>query len=224
MQVPLECPFEVEQLIDMCLATDPSERPTAKQAFDIISSCATPAASALPANAASQPVPPVQELATHQAISGGAASQKPSAAAQSHGLQGAIDPGQAGQQFPAAPAQSKLLPHNSHSQPPNMASEHSPSKLLQSAGNAASSPPGQLGTATPGLRDQRQQHSNGMAKHEGIYAQASLWLDSGPLNGVQSPATAMPTGVYGHLYPSPFAAAMDTSSGPLWDWQQSPVV
>ena len=39
MQAPQECPAEVEQLIDLCLAMEPADRPSAKQAFDIISSC-----------------------------------------------------------------------------------------------------------------------------------------------------------------------------------------
>lgn len=36
LQVPEECPLAIAQLIDDCLENPPRERPTARQAYDII--------------------------------------------------------------------------------------------------------------------------------------------------------------------------------------------
>lgn len=42
MQVPEECPLAIAQLIDDCLENPPKERPSARQAYDIIKAALTP--------------------------------------------------------------------------------------------------------------------------------------------------------------------------------------
>ena len=41
MQVPLECPQEIADLVEGCLSMDPHERPSARDVFDVISKVKT---------------------------------------------------------------------------------------------------------------------------------------------------------------------------------------
>ena len=52
MQVPEEWPLDIAQLIDDCLENPPRERPSARQAYDIIKAALAP----------SQAPPPAQEV------------------------------------------------------------------------------------------------------------------------------------------------------------------
>ena len=52
MQVPEECPLCIAQLIDDCLENPPRERPSARQAYDIIKTALAPL----------QALPPAQEV------------------------------------------------------------------------------------------------------------------------------------------------------------------
>ena len=47
-QVPEECPLAIAQLIDDCLENPPRERPSARQAHDIIKAALVPAPSSPP--------------------------------------------------------------------------------------------------------------------------------------------------------------------------------
>ena len=49
-QVPEECPLAIAQLIDDCLENPPRDRPSARQAYDIIKAALVPAPSSPPSS------------------------------------------------------------------------------------------------------------------------------------------------------------------------------
>lgn len=250
MQVPEECPAEIEQLIDLCLATDPADRPTAKQAFDTISSCSPPLAAPTPPIPTPAPqqkapvstdlpkvyaqAPPMQnaergygshstldsqtaqlEQSQQQSLDswkGAARCSLPSHAQKSEDVNGC--------HLPAGP------PEGVHQQPavdhgmPQHALPQSPQPGLQiqvpqATGQSDSqqynghwSPPLQQ----DGVLSNFELHSSPDLGQFPVNAQVSPQQEGGPQD-------TLPLGMFGHLYPSPFATADDESSGPLWCWR-----
>lgn len=214
-QVPQECPLQVEQLIDLCLATDPADRPTAKQAFDIISTCSSPAATAVlpPVSPAVQQPP--QTAAPPQAAATAADTnhqQQQQPQKELHVLQG-ISAQSGHPQVSQLSQPAELLPGNIAHPIQEAAAQHieSEQQLLPDA-----SVPMQQVTRQPGS-DGMQRHLAGLS-NQGVDQHAAA-----PTLGYDT-SLGLPMGVLGHLYPSPFAVAADASSGPLWDWQTSAAV
>lgn len=224
--MPQECPLEVEQLIDMCLATDPADRPTAKQAFDIISACSSAgAASGLPhVQPAVQPRP--QDRPALQAgavtLEAGQQQQQPQSQSRSqHTVQD--DHVQCGSQ---QLAQSKQ-PEPSVPDGLQYSTQSSAEQLADSSQKAASADEGHVGR-----QEQEAVHSGSQSAqagpsrllHQPVVPMPNQQGTTVPAWGYDT-AAGLPTGVLGHLYPSPFAVAADASSGgPEWDWQTAAVV
>ena len=111
---------------------------------------------------------------------------------------------------------------------PSYQAEH---HTLDAAGSSVDPP----GLSRQDINDTVSSGSGGV-QHQLLAAQQELhnssqhaWWPSGeqqaqafPAIGqdVSAPQTEemVPLGVHGHLYPSPFAVAVDDSSGPLWTW------
>lgn len=236
-QVPEECPAEIEQLIDLCLATEPADRPTAKQAFDTISACSPHLA------APSPPIPPPPthgrsgpHLADSQASRHSAEASSPSngqvLASQGHGkantrrqqLSAVSMPGRA-QSIELPPWQSQQ-PHSEAGPASVQLSSLDSSPDRQGPSEAAQTvqvPPEHLGRhqsnaiqhqmpATSQAAQDIRQHTCWLAEH----GQEDS-LAAGQDESSTCASGGLPLGVQGHLYPSPFAFAAD-DSGPLWSW------
>ena len=233
VQVPEECPAEVEQLIDLCLATDPADRPTAKQAFDIISTCSPPLAAPDPA--------PRQQAATSAATWMQApavqSADRNAALTSSLGTQSA----QLDREQPLTNlqngkhAQSGAANGNHHVSPDGMVlGQQLPSEL--GVRQPSWQQPSLLGHSVKRAHtadSQTTKHGNAeisSSQQQDIaltdnypppmYEQNLVSDSSQPLsNSLTGLQAAMPVGVFGHLYPSPFALAADDCSGPLWCWR-----
>lgn len=218
-QVPQECPLEVEQLIDMCLATDPADRPTAKQAFDIISSCSSPAGTA---QAQTQKEPASQADADAKSHAGPQQQQHGQPAVGNHQQHDFAQTRAAPQEMAHLPQSAEPLPHGLTQQ-----------QGLQHPEDPVANPMGSVQQlqAQPLVDTGQLQQSPVQSRSEGAPALPSQKVVPVPNSQQQQEpswgydtAAGLPTGVLGHLYPSPFAVAADASSGPLWDWQTAAVV
>ena len=227
-QVPEECPAEIEQLIDLCLATEPADRPTAKQAFDIIS-CCNPH---LPA-----PAPPTPPPIPHQQAA--ASADVPESWVQTPAIEPAsVSSKDREQSLGGLPGSAHYL--QSAFQQPATANGDSPSNMpaqrhqVLTAGQTVPSdglrqyPPAGVSTATSqtpsdqdaGLQNghqmpSRQQADDG-AKHR---SGTATLLTVNPTHSTNGSQDSLPLGVFGHLYPSPFAMADEGSGSSLWCWQ-----
>ena len=236
MQAPEECPAEIEQLIDLCLATDPKDRPTAKQAFDVISACSPHLA------APSPPTPPQAihapadpQLADSQASwrSAAAADLRDGQALADHSSDAA---GNQTQQQALARVSAQEQSHTPSAWQPSqadasLASRQVPTDQLQTAGSTADSQTSdcwrtaQAVLSEPGdMRAQRQlpkQRTEGQDSRQHSWWPVEYGQESSPSTGQHVSSThtsgTLPLGAQGHLYPSPFAMAVD-DSGPLWSW------
>ena len=235
VQVPEECPAEIEQLIDMCLATEPADRPTAKQAFDIISSCS----SHLPAVAPPPPTPiPLQQAA--------ASADNPESCVEMPAVEtvdtGGIPMGSLddqsrqslshcrqsfSQQSSAAScrdhsADAHVMGHKQplHGQTAPQHAFHQSQTAGTSSANALMGPGQDLewpeGHQSP-VQQQQRGVTNSMYSLAGSgNAPTRATVPTHLANGSQG---ALPLGVFGHLYPSPFDMADDESDGSSWGWQ-----
>ena len=237
MQAPEECPAEIEQLIDLCLATDPTDRPTAKQAFDIISACSPHLAAPSPPN----PSQPTHLPADPQLADSRASWQSAAAAADMYNRQALADHSSdaAGNQTPQqASARTCAL---EQSQTPSawqpsqadasLVSGQMSTDQLQSAGSTTESQASDCrGAAQVVLSEQgdtRAQHQLPQRQTGGQDSSQHTWWpveygqEGSPSTGQHASAShasgTLPLGAQGHLYPSPFAMAVD-DSGPLWSW------
>lgn len=231
----------------MCLATDPADRPTAKQAFDVISACSGPAAvSAHPAVPPTPNAPALNKAAAQAAVDDSHANLGQSQQQQQQQVGLAYGSHQQQEQVGLAhwnnqqQEQAGLAHRNNqqhaHAEPDEMAEasqaieppsllmyQHEQQTTLPFPGNVRQ-PPTQVVVDTGQLQQSRT-HA------EGHSAAPDLGdVHPPPPPGQEAPsggydtAAGLPTGVLGHLYPSPFAIAADASSGPLWDWQTAAVV
>lgn len=232
-QVPEECPAEIEQLIDLCLATEPADRPTAKQAFDIIGACSLN----LP-----PPVPHAPSPTTHQqeAVSAGALeSCSPPPGMQAVGIVHASVPAMGGQSQKSLGSQpGSGAGMQSSFQPAavadgTLASMPAPGHYMPVVGhstplNGLGQAPSEIQTATRSDQDVRLQDGSQppVLQLEGGGAEHSMYsvLEAGKVTSHTAEDThltegSLPLGVFGHLYPSPFAMADDDSGDSLWCWQ-----
>ncbi len=233
MQAPEECPAEIEQLIDLCLATDPTDRPTAKQAFDVISACSPHLAAPSPPTP-QQPIhlPAEPRLADSQASwqSAAAANLYNGQAPADHrsGAAGCQTPQQASTRGSAQETPSAWQPSQVDA---SLASRQMSTDQMQSAGSTADSQASdcqRTAQAVPSEQgDMRAQHQLPKQWTEGQDSSQHTWWpveygqERSPSTGQHASATpasgTLPLGAQGHLYPSPFAMAVD-DSGPLWSW------
>lgn len=236
MQAPEECPAEIEQLIDSCLATDPKDRPTAKQAFDIISACSPHLA------APSPPTPPQAiHVPAEPQLADSQASWRSAAAADLRNGQALADQrcdtagNQTQQQAPARASAQEQSDTPSAWQPSqadaSFASRQVSTDQLQSAGSTADSQTSdcaRTAQAVPSERgDMKTQHQLPKRWTERQDSSQHTWWpveygqERSPSTGQRVSSThasgTLPLGAQGHLYPSPFAMAVD-NSGPLWSW------
>ncbi|DBB04569.1 hypothetical protein WJX77_008736 [Trebouxia sp. C0004] len=233
IKAPEECPAEIEQLIDLCLATDPRDRPTAKQAFDIISACSPHLA------APSPPTPPQPiHVPDEPQLTDSQATWRSAAAADLHNRQALAEHrsdsagNQTQQQAPAwASAQEQC--HTPCAWQPShadarVASGQMSTDQLQTAGSTADSQTSdcrRTAQAVPSEpADMRAQHQLPKRRTERQdSSQHSWWPDeygqdsTGQHVSSTHASGMLPLGAQGHLYPSPFAMAVD-DSGPLWSW------
>ena len=231
VQVPEECPAEIEQLIDLCLATDSADRPTAKQAFDIIGACSlTPPPPVHPTS------PPQQDVASLGAVESGRCPTAP-------GTEGVevVHVSEVSMGVQREKSMGSLLrpaAHSVHStsQPPtvadgtlaNMPAPRHQGPVMGHDNTLTAwlqSPSGQVSTATwsdhsgVGHQSPFQQQGGGEAKHS-MCSSSDAGVATWPTAERNHLANgSLPLGVYGHLYPSPFAMADDDSGGSLWCWQ-----
>ena len=236
MQAPEECPAEIEQLIDLCLATDPTDRPTAKQAFDVISACS-------PHLAASSPPTPQQAIyaPADPQPADSPASWRSAAAADLRVGQALADHSsdtagnQTQQQAPAWGSVQEQSHTPSAWQPSQADASHVSRQVstdqLQTAGSTADSQASdcwrteQAVPSEPGnmraqhQSPQRQTERQDSSQH--AYWPVEYGQERSPPTGQHASAIhasgTLPLGAQGHLYPSPFAMAVD-DSGPLWSW------
>ncbi|KAA6422516.1 MAG: cytochrome P450 [Trebouxia sp. A1-2] len=236
IKAPEECPAEIEQLIDLCLATDPKDRPTAKQAFDVISACS-------PHLAAPSPPTPLQasHLPSDLQVAESQASWQSAAAADLHSRQALADhssdtAGNQTQQHASARVSAVEQSDTPSAWQPSqadasLASRQISTDQLQTAGSAAHSQtcdcpktaqavPSDRGDMTASHQlSQRQTERQDSSQHSWwpvVYGQASSSSTGQRVSWSHASGT-LPLGAQGHLYPSPFALAVD-DSGPLWSW------
>lgn len=246
-QVPQECPAEIEQLIDMCLATKPADRPTAKQAFDIISSCSPH----LPALAPPTPAPiPHQQAA---ASADNAESWVETPAVESVDV-GGITMGSLGEQSrqhttgdgqsPAhcmqSPSQQTSAAKHQDTSADALAIRHELPFEGQSTPQNSSPQQKTAETSSANAQTGPDQGAEWQDRHQLPYQQQQrgvkdkMYSLAGSEDTLQ-PATvpthltdwsqgALPLGVFGHLYPSPFDMADDESGGSSWGWQTGQAV
>ena len=211
----------------MCLATDPADRPTAKQAFDIISACSTAgAASGLPpVQPPAQPRPQDRPALQSSAVTLEASQQQqPQLDMETHSQHivpddhvrhGSQQLAQSRQSEPSVPNGLQYSPQNTaiqmtdRSQEAASAEECHVRRQEQTAVHSGS---------------QSAQAGPFRLLHQPVVPTPNQQVTSVPAWGYDT-AAGLPTGVLGHLYPSPFAVAADASSGgPEWDWQTAAVV
>ena len=220
----------------MCLATDPSDRPTAKQAFDVISACSPHLAA---------PSPPTPPQAIHLPADPQLADSQPSwrsaVAADLYNGQTLADHSSdaAGNQTQqqastrvSAPEQSRTPSAWQPSQADaSLASRQMSTDQLQTAGSTTDSQASvcrRTAQAEPseqgGMRAQHQlpkQHTEGQDSSQHTWWPVEYGQERSPSTGQHASSThtsgTLPLGAQGHLYPSPFAMALD-DSGPLWSW------
>ena len=242
VQVPEECPAEVEQLIDMCLATNPADRPTAKEAFDIISSCNPH----LPAVAPPAPAPIPHQQAAASADAPEIWVQSPAieavdVACVPHPSMGCPDDHSrqqaafahcrqsfqqsAGSNGKGASAEARALGHKlpftNLGIPLN--GTHQPQSSTAGMSVLSKTWPDQAAELDDGHQLPSQQQEGDGANNT-MYSLARPHGNSTPpsahhnhlANGSQG---ALPSGMFGHLYPSPFDVADDESGGSVWCWQ-----
>ena len=227
-QVPQECPLQVEQLIDLCLATDPADRPTAKQAFDIISSCSSPAATAvLPRVSPAVQQPPETAAPPQAAATAVDTNQQQQQQQQQHQQlqQQQRQPQKELHVLQGTSAQSGHLQVSQLTQPAELLPGDIAHPIQEAAAQHTDSeqqlPPD---ASVPMQQVTKQPGSDGMQRH--LAGLSNQGVDQHAAASTQGYDTSLvlPMGVLGHLYPSPFAVAADASSGPLWDWQTSAAV
>lgn len=246
VQVPEECPAEIEQLIDLCLATDPADRPTAKEAFDIISSCnphlpavAPPTPAPIPhqqaAASADAPESWVQ-LPSIEAVDVACIPQPSVGSSDEESRQQAVChvPGFAHckQSFQQSPA---LHGEGGSAEAPALGHELSFTNLGIPLNGTH-----QAQTLTAGMSalnktwpDQAAELHNGhqlpSQQQEGDGAKDTMYSLARPRDATPPSAHhnhlaagsqgALPSGMLGHLYPSPFDVADDESGDCVWCWQ-----
>ena len=235
LQVPQECPAEIEQLIDLCLATEPSDRPTAKQAFDIISACSpTLAAPIFPADSQTRQqsiTPP-----SHQVMAGHASDTEPqpnqSVLTGPFGLQ--LQRISAAEQGPHKESQQRSLSVPGKGYDAAQLSVHQRLDPQKSSANAQLEGTADLTQAQNSVSHQQAAPDRPVDSYvsigqlQGLQHQSELQVphpwraaSAGQAENDVPPdsmSDSLPLGVQGHLYPSPFAMAMDDGSGPLWSW------
>lgn len=239
VQVPEECPAEIEQLIDLCLATEPADRPTAKQAFDIIGACSlhlpppvppTPAPTPLHQDAVPSRSVESKHLSTPPGSDGAEVVHvsEPSMAVQRHkSLSSLSGPGDSvpstSEQAAAVdgivgmPARHQV-PVVGHNKPLN--GLHQPPSGEVSTANW----PEHSGEVQKGHQPPFQQQ-NGLGVKHSMYSSSQAGIATSPTADHNDMAKgSLPLGVLGHLYPSPFAMADDDSGGSSWSWPHGPAV
>ncbi|KAL3148304.1 hypothetical protein ABBQ38_013768 [Trebouxia sp. C0009 RCD-2024] len=240
IKVPEECPAEIEQLIDLCLATEPADRPTAKQAFDIIGACSLHLPPPVPPTPAPTPLqqdavplsyverkhcstPPGSDSAEVAHVPepfiaaqgqkslnslSGCGDSVPSSSQQATAVDGSLGDMPVRHQVPVVGHNEPL---NGFRQPP-------------SAEVAIANWPEHSGEVQKEPQSPSQQPDGHGAKH-------SLYSSSEAGTAIATSPTAdhshmakgpLPLGVFGHLYPSPFAMADDDSGGSSWCWPHGP--
>lgn len=244
--MPEECPAEVEQLIDLCLATEPADRPTAKQAFDIISSCSPHS----PALAPSTPAPiPLQQASASAdnleswvetpAVETVDIGAIPVGSLDSQSRQQSMGSVQSLAQSMQSLSQQLSAAHRQDHPASALAIEHelpfegqstSQNVLHQSqTAQTFSAPmgPGQDLGWQDGCQLRHQQQRHGVKDNNYSFAGS----DNAPLPGATVPTHltngskgTLPLGVFGHLYPSPFDMADDGSGDSIWGWQNGQAV
>lgn len=246
MQVPEECPAEIEQLIDMCLAMDPADRPTAKEAFDVISTCNPP----LPVVAPPTPAPIPHQQAAASADAPERSVQSPAVEAVGVGCvpqasMGSLDEQSRQQAVCHVPdfvhgrqsLQQSAASNGEGSSDNALALGH---KLLFTNLGIPLNGTHQPQTSAAGMSAPNKTWPNQAAgshnghqllsqQQEGNGAKDTMYSLPRSANGTPPSAHhdhlahgsqgALPSGMFGHLYPSPFDVADDESGGSTWCWQ-----
>lgn len=247
VQVPEECPAEIEQLIDLCLATEPADRPTAKQAFDIISSCSPH----LPALAPPTPAPiPHQQAALSPDDPESWVEMPAVETVEINSIpMGSLGDQSRQQSLSGVPSYARCMQSISQQPAPASGGDSSADELavgheLPLKGQSISQNAlHQFQTAdmSSATAQERHDHEAGLQKgHQLPYQQQqagdedSMYSLAGSDNASLPTAAPMhlekgsqgtlPLGVFGHLYPSPFDMADDESGASSWCWQTGQAV